>query len=64
MVLAMLALWPMSLSNVQEYAFMTLAGLLVILIQSNNCLGVRNDNLAINSRVDIHWAVQPDCVFF
>jgi hypothetical protein len=62
MLLAISALWPMSLGHGREYTFLTLAALLVI--RSSNWLNVDNDESTIKTGGEAHWASPPDFVFF
>jgi ABC-type proline/glycine betaine transport system permease subunit len=62
MLLAMLALWPMSLGHGREYTFLTLAALLVI--RSSVWFGVEDDESAINAAVEVPGAAPTGFVFF
>jgi hypothetical protein len=62
MVLAILAMWPISLGLVREYTFLTLAALLVI--RSSNWVRVEEDESAINTGVEVSWPASPGFVLF
>jgi hypothetical protein len=61
LLLAILALWPISLGQVREYTFLTLAALFVI--RSSNWVRVENDQSAINGDVETRWATPTHFVF-
>jgi hypothetical protein len=67
MVLAILAMWPISLGQVREYTFLTLAALLVI--RSSNWVRVEEDESPINPVdenpvVEVRWPALPGFVLF
>jgi hypothetical protein len=62
MLLAILALWPISLGQVREYTFLTLAALLVI--RSTKWIDVEEDESAMNAVVEVRWLAPPGFVLF
>jgi hypothetical protein len=62
MLLAILALWPISLGQVREYIFLTLAALLVI--RSTKWIDVEEDESAMNAVVEVRWLAPPGFVLF
>ncbi|HLH52850.1 MAG TPA: hypothetical protein VKY92_04465 [Verrucomicrobiae bacterium] len=62
MLLAILAMWPISFGEVREYTFLTVAALLVI--RSSNWVRVEEDGLTINTGVEVSWPASPGCVLF
>jgi hypothetical protein len=62
MLLAILALWPLSLGHAQEYIFTTLAALLFV--WSGNRAGADNDASLINRGVGTRLAAPPEFLFF
>jgi hypothetical protein len=57
-----LALWPISLGQVREYAFLTLAALLII--RSSSWFGVENDESVATAGIEISWRVASHFVLF
>ena len=62
MLLAILAMWPVSLGQVRGYTFLTLAALLVI--RSGNWARVEQDESPINPVVEVRWPAPPGFVLF